>query len=94
MSQQVSETKQHIIDTFERYTKHLVKSVDADSGKITVKMNEVILRLDYSTTTFYNWGGYNLIDYEFPFVNYLTDTGKIEIDIEEARDYYELDSEE
>jgi len=91
MSEQVTDTRKHIINTFERYIGHLIKKIDRREGKLTVNLNEVIVRLKFTRTTFHDYGGYTLIEYELPFVNYLTNTGKIEIDIEKAREYYGID---
>ena len=91
MSEQVAKGKQEFLDTFDTFCKTVIDRIDEDEGIITIKGNEIMARSSLTLRTLYDYGGYNFYEAKRSFVNYLNNTGKLEINIEEAREYYGLD---
>ena len=90
MSEQISGVKNHFLNTFDNFVKKSLQGIEPNSGKFKIRGRSIMARVDYSMNTLYQYGGWEFIEVERSFVNYLNNTGKLEIDIEEAREYYGL----
>lgn len=80
--------KEDIMDTFDGYMRKIIENINQD-GKINIDMSKIIARFSYTSSTFYNYGGFDMIEVERSFVDYgKKKNGKIKVDVEEAREYY------
>lgn len=64
---------------------------ERDKKKITVKCTKLITKISYGNSSFYNYGGWFLVEEKIDYVTYITDTGKLLIDLEMIREEFDID---
>lgn len=82
--------KQHFLDVFDKFVEGILDQLDEEEGNFKLEGSKVIARTDYTLSTLYNYGGYEMMAANRPFVDYKKKNGTLHIDIAEAREHYDV----
>ena len=89
-----TETRNKIVDEMREPLEKISKKVceeNPEQDYFVIQCTKLLPRIGTTTTTFYAYGGWNLLEMEIDWVSYIDNTGKLKLDLNMIREEFDIE---